>query len=69
MQDKPFGNVCCNEVEKIVMSTEFQKLWNISHDKILEIKEFEYRYSLYLPYKIEKIDDDLYTINFSCPIY
>lgn len=69
LQKKEFGNVFDSKLEPAVLSTEFTKLWNVSHDQIINIKDNEYRYSLYLPFELEQKDQGMYWINFDKMIY
>lgn len=68
-QSKYFGNVQSLGIKEILENTSIKKLWNISHDKIVQIRNDEYRYSYYLPYELKMFNDDLYYIDTSKTVF
>ena len=65
MQKKIFDNVRNTKIEKVINSPEFRRMWNINHDRILNIKYNAYRYTLYLPFELLDAQHNLYEINYN----
>lgn len=57
-----FGNINELELEKIMNNNEFKKLWFISHDKIIEIRDSELRYTILVSNNLKEVAPDLYSI-------
>lgn len=57
-----FGNINNTTLDQVLINSSFQRLWNINVDKIVNYKDSELRYGLYVGYDLKKIDNDLYEI-------
>lgn len=57
-----FGNVNNDEIKTIVTTKQFQELWNVSHDKIIGIKDSELRYNTIISNDLVKTQNGFYEI-------
>ncbi|WP_416999977.1 hypothetical protein, partial [Alistipes putredinis] len=57
-----FGNINHDNVEEIVRSEQFQKLWNVTHDAIIDVRDNPLRYNMLITNTLEMIEPDVYKI-------
>ncbi len=59
---RTFGNVKQTSLQEVVNSTEFQRYWTVSPDKIEGIKESELRYAMYTPNPLVETPEGSYEL-------
>ena len=57
-----FGNVNNDELSNIISTKDFQEFWEVTHDKIIDIKDSELRYNYIITNDLEKLDEGFYKI-------
>jgi hypothetical protein len=60
--NEKFGNINHDNVEEIVRSEQFQKLWNVTHDAIIDVRDNPLRYNMLITNTLEMIEPDVYKI-------
>ncbi|MBK6265318.1 hypothetical protein JKA74_09720 [Marivirga sp. S37H4] len=63
--DKVFGNVNDPHWMKIIETEDFQLLWHASADKIIDVKDNELRYSLFITQPLEMINNQQFKLTSS----
>lgn len=57
-----FGNLKINSIKHVIMTSEFQEFWHITHDQIIDIQNSELRYNYIITNDLEKIDNGKFKI-------
>ncbi|MEM1319337.1 MAG: hypothetical protein AAGG75_03725 [Bacteroidota bacterium] len=57
-----FGDVRVDRIAEVVKSDEFREMWYTCPDKIIDVRDWEFRYIWLNTHELRKIDEDLYEI-------
>ncbi len=60
--DRYYGNIARDKIPDIVHTQEFQRLWYIPNEKIVELKDWELRYCWLNTKEPHSLDEDLFTL-------
>ncbi len=59
---KMFGSVNSYPLSRVIEDTDFTELWFVSPDRILDTKDWEFRYAWLNTHELEKVDNYYYKI-------